>query len=434
MTLRSLIVQLIVASSILSLHSFAQQDTPEYGENEVVELGRLPESFDMALDSLLSARYKQYYSLSKPNQRKLTPEERSRDALYRERVRTMESAIPLTYNSVVREAIDLYVNKRSTLISSMLARSSYYFPMIEEELDKHQLPLELKYLAIVESALEPTATSRSGAAGLWQFMFRTGKVYGLKIDSMVDERRDPRKSTTAMCHYFKDMYAMYGDWLVAIAAYNCGPGNMNKAIRRAGGSKDFWKAYPYLPRETRSYVPFFIAAFYSMEYYKQHDIRPQSVTLPMSTDTVHIHSRLHFSDISRVSDVSMDQLRRLNPQYHKDIVPGNQGLQILTMPTQAAVIFSTTGKDALRSISDSNLAPDAVEDSFVEAEEKEVEEVQPKTIKKQKARSRTHTVKRGETLFSIAAKYKGVTVNKIKKANGLKSSKLDIGQKLKIPN
>lgn len=428
MTIRSILIQLLIVSSIFTLYCGAQSPD-EDDDVEIEDLGRLPESFDMALDSLLSARYKQYYSLSKTTRRKPTAEEKSRDNMYRDRVRTMESAIPLTYNPVVREAIDLYVNKRSTLIGSMLAKSSYYFPMIEEALDRHQLPLELKYLAIVESALEPTAVSRMGATGLWQFMLRTGKIYGLKINSIIDERRDPRKSTEAMCQYFKDMYALYGDWLVAIAAYNSGPGNMNKAIRRAGGSKNFWKIYPYLPRETRSYVPFFIAAFYSMEFYKEHDIRPQSVTLPLATDTVHIHSRVNFADISRVSKVSTDVLRRLNPQYHKDVIPGNQGTQILVMPAQEAIAFSAHGRNALPAMTtDSTSMTDETETTTAEENVQSIPRVARKTT------VRYHKVRKGETLSTIASKYRGVTVNEIKKANGLKSSQIKVGQRLKIPN
>lgn len=426
MNFRSILLQILFTSLLLSTSIHAQNSTTD-DEVQIDDIGRLPESFDMALDSLLSNRYKQYYSLSKPK-RPMTPAERSRDALYRERVRSMESGIPLSYNSIVREAIDLYVHNRSTLISTMLAKSSYYFPMIEEALDRHRLPLELKYLAIVESALEPNAVSRMGATGLWQFMLRTGKIYGLKVDSVVDERRDPRKSTEAMCLYFKDMYALYGDWLVAIAAYNCGPGNMNKAIRRAGGSRDFWAVYPYLPRETRSYVPFFIAAFYAMEYYKEHDIRPQSITLPLATDTVHIHSRLNMADIARVSGVSMEMLHRLNPQYHKDIVPGNQGTQILVMPAQEAIAFAAHGRDSLGRVADNRAMTATVS---AEYDDDRIEE--PKERVRQKS-TRYHKVKKGETLSSIAKKYRGVTVNEIKKANGLKSSKLKVGQRLKIPN
>lgn len=429
MTIKSILTKILLTSSIFALHSYSQQNTTitpknqqEVEEVEIDDIGRLPESFDMALDSLLSVRYKQYYSLSKRNQRKLTAEERSRDALYRERVHTMESAIPLTYNSIVQEAIDLYINKRSHLISNMLSKSSYYFPMIEEELDRHNLPLELKYLSIVESALEPTAVSRMGATGLWQFMLQTGKIYNLKINSMIDERCDPRKSTIAMCQYFKDMYALYGDWMLSIAAYNCGPGNVNKAIRRAGGSKDFWVIYPYLPRETRSYVPFFIAAFYSMEYYREHDIKPKMINLPLATDTVHINCKMNFEDISRASNVSVDMLRQLNPQFRKDVVPGNQGLQILIMPSQEAIAFSVDAKDSLRMVA-------LQERELSSAMEEEIVKPEPR-----KPAYRYHKVRRGETLSTIAAKYRGVTVSKIKKANGLKSSRIVAGQRLKIPN
>ena len=314
-----------------------------FGQSEVEEpdLGRLPESFDMALDSLLNSRYKEYYSLSKPKRQASKRELESKDQLYRDRLARMESAIPLTYNPAVREAIDLYVNRRSNLMSLMLSRATYYFPIIEEELDRQGLPLELKYLAIVESALNPTAVSRMGATGFWQFMLRTGKIYGLTINSVIDERMDPRKSTRAMCEYFKDMYALYGDWMLAIAAYNCGPGNINKAIRRSGGKRDFWEIFPYLPRETRSYVPFFIAAFYSMEYYREHDIRPSAIHIPIATDTVHLARRCTTRELAEITSVSLDTIELLNPMYKKGIIPGNQQSQVIVLPAQAAIDFAS---------------------------------------------------------------------------------------------
>lgn len=465
-----------------------------FGQSEVEEpdLGRLPESFDMALDSLLNSRYKEYYSLSKPKRQASKRELESKDQLYRDRLARMESAIPLTYNPAVREAIDLYVNRRSNLMSLMLSRATYYFPIIEEELDRQGLPLELKYLAIVESALNPTAVSRMGATGFWQFMLRTGKIYGLTINSVIDERMDPRKSTRAMCEYFKDMYALYGDWMLAIAAYNCGPGNINKAIRRSGGKKDFWEIFPYLPRETRSYVPFFIAAFYSMEYYREHDIRPSAIHIPIATDTVHLARRCTTRELAEITSVSLDTIELLNPMYKKGIIPGNQQSQVIVLPAQAAIDFASNKEKYFAShhkseAKEENSAPDIEEEQAADSERevtyrvrrgdslgsiarryhvttaqiKEWNGLRSNMIhpgqklvirtgakasvsaaksgtssKKSKSRqqsARYYTVKRGDTLSGIASKYKGVTVTQIKRANNLRSNNIRPGQCLLIP-
>lgn len=392
-----------------------------FGQSEVEEpdLGRLPESFDMALDSLLNSRYKEYYSLSKPKRQASKRELESKDQLYRDRLAQMESAIPLTYNPAVREAIDLYVNRRSNLMSLMLSRATYYFPIIEEELDRQGLPLELKYLAIVESALNPTAVSRMGATGFWQFMLRTGKIYGLTINSVIDERMDPRKSTRAMCEYFKDMYALYGDWMLAIAAYNCGPGNINKAIRRSGGKKDFWEIFPYLPRETRSYVPFFIAAFYSMEYYREHDIRPSAIHIPIATDTVHLARRCTTRELAEITSVSLDTIELLNPMYKKGIIPGNQQSQVIVLPAQAAIDFASNKEKYFASHHKSEAK---VEDSASDIEEEQTADSE---------REVTYRVRRGDSLGSIARRYH-VTTAQIKEWNGLRSNMIHPGQKLVI--
>lgn len=442
----------------------------------VTDIGRLPESFEMAVDSLLNSRYKSYYS----GNRKVVPTASRED--YRERLMAMNSLIPLTYNPMVQECIDMYVNKRSTLLSAMLAKSAYYFPILENELDKAGLPLELKYLAIVESALDPTAVSRRGATGLWQFMLTTGKLYGLRIDSLVDERRDPIKSTRAACRYFQDLYAIYRDWLLVIAAYNCGPGNINKAIRKSGGKTDFWQIFPYLPRETRSYVPFFIAAFYSMEHHREHQIRPGVIHMPLATDTVHVRAGYSFADISRLTGVSIDTIRLLNPQYRRDIVPASDG-QVIVLPASKAVEYSSLKdkitKDSLASVHTSTsavLEPYAApqvhivrkgetlskiarkygvsvtnlrswnslgnkglrvgQKLVVRAEEKMEASATNHSTNATKATKPTvtyHTVKKGETLSGIANKYKGVTVKSLKRENGLANHKIKPGQRLKIP-
>lgn len=402
MPIRFLLTLILLALGPMTYASDRDSITQE--EVFIDDLGRLPESFDMSLDSLLKNRYREYYNLSKPQNR---PSEQSRtlDQLYRKRVHAMESAIPLTYNPIVREAIEMYVNRRSGLLGNMLAKSTYYFPIIEEALDRHGLPLELKYLAIVESALNPTAVSRVGATGLWQFMLPTGKAYGLHIDSLIDERRDPRKSSEAMSLYFKDMYALYGDWMLAIAAYNCGPGNVNKAIRRSGGKRNFWEIYQYLPRETRSYVPFFIAAFYAMEHYDEHNVRPNLITMPLATDTIHINSRQNFETLSRLTNVDIETMRELNPKYRREIVPGNTEPQVLILPAANAIYFG------------------AHKDSILKVNEPAIIQTQKETI--------THTVARGENLAKIAQQY-GVNIEDIKKWNGLRGTRISRGQRLRI--
>ena len=355
----------------------------------------------METDSLLNARYREYYSYTRKKDQQ-DDRHGSSDELYKERLRSMESVIPLPYNPVVRDAIEMYIGGRGSLISKMLARSAMYFPVIEEELDRQGLPLELKYLAIVESALNPTAVSRAGATGLWQFMLRTGKIYGLHIDSLVDERMDPKKSTEAMAKYFKDLYSIYGDWLLAIAAYNCGPGNVNKAIQRAGGGgKSFWDVYRFLPRETRSYVPFFIAAYYAMEHYDVHHIRPSSVRLPLAADTLHVRQRLTFRDISARTGLSEEEIRELNPAYKKGIIPGNNGTMILRLPASVAPAF-TDSLSELAALADERYEAVQEDAAKIKAEEKKAPAKKKATPKK-----RYHKVKKGETLTSIARKYKG---------------------------
>lgn len=231
------------------------------------------------------------------------------------------SAVQLSFNKIVKRYIEHYTIRARAQTCAMLGLADYYFPIFEEELDRQGLPLELKYLPIIESALNPTAFSRVGASGLWQFMYRTGKQYKLKVNSYIDERRDPMKSTVAAAAYLKDLYKMYGDWMLVIAAYNCGQGNVNKAIRRSGGKKNYWDIYYSLPRETRGYVPTFIAAMYVFNYSEQYNLYPMKPDFPPMCDTVMINKKLHFEQISAVVNMPVSQIRELNPQYSKNIVP-----------------------------------------------------------------------------------------------------------------
>ncbi len=243
------------------------------------------------------------------------------DSVYIKRLADISSPITFVFNSKVRSYIELYTLRRREQVQGMLGLAEYYFPMFEAELDARNMPLELKYLPVIESALNPRAFSRAGASGLWQFMYYTGKSYGLEINSFIDERKDPAKSTASAVHFLEDLHKIYDDWLLAIAAYNCGPGNVNKAIRRAGGQRDFWKIYYYLPRETRGYVPAFIAAAYTMTYSEEHYLYPVTSALPKMTDTIMITKPLHFNQVAEMMNIKIDYLRDLNPQYRRDVIP-----------------------------------------------------------------------------------------------------------------
>ncbi|TLX77819.1 LysM peptidoglycan-binding domain-containing protein [Labilibacter sediminis] len=263
------------------------------------------------------------------------------DSVYIQRLQSLESPLEFPFNSKVKAYIQLYTEKKRQQVEIMLGLSDYYFPIFEEALDAAELPMELKYLPIIESALNPRAFSRAGASGLWQFMYGTGKMYGLKVDSYIDDRRDPVKSSQAAVNFLKDLYKQYGDWYLVIAAYNCGPGNVNKAIYRSGGKRDFWQIYYRLPRETRGYVPAFIAAAYAMNYHEEHVIYPREADIVQATDTIMISELLHFKQVSAVTGIPVQTLRDLNPQYRRDVVPAQKKAYALTIPVDATEKFIT---------------------------------------------------------------------------------------------
>lgn len=263
------------------------------------------------------------------------------DSVYIQRLADINSPINYTFNSKVKSYIKLYTLKRREQVQYMLGLSEYYFPMFEEVLDAKQLPLELKYLPIIESALNPKAYSRAGASGLWQFMYYTGKQYGLKINSYIDERRDPYLSSLAAVDFLEDLYAIYKDWFLVIAAYNCGPGNVNKAIRRSGGHRDFWKIYYHLPKETRGYVPAFIAATYTFIYANEHNLYAQPSELPIASDTIMVNQALHFQQVADMLDVKVDYLRELNPQYRRDVIPAGKQSYALRLAFNHASDFAS---------------------------------------------------------------------------------------------
>lgn len=345
------------------------------------------------------------------------------DTVYTNRLYKLPAEMELSYNKVVRSYIDMYSDRRRDMVGYMLTIGKYYFPMFEEALDKHGLPLELKYLPVIESALNPIAVSRAGATGLWQFMMRTGQGYGLEVNSLVDERRDPYKSTEAAARYLKDLYSIYGDWNLVIAAYNCGPGNVNKAIARSGGKRDYWEIYYQLPRETRGYVPAFIAANYIMNYYPQHNICPiESFNNMTALDTVQVKSEIHFQQISDVIDIPLSEIRRLNPQFKRDIIPGHYKNYTLVLPTKKVYAFIDKKEEIKNYKKENFLAHRPNTDAYI------TENVTYSST----GRNNTNVyyrVKRGDNLSTIARR-NGTTVAKLKSWNRLKSNKLPVGKRL----
>lgn len=341
------------------------------------------------------------------------------DSVYIERLLAIRSAIPMSYNDVVKKYIISYTTRNKKVISNALGRSQYYFPIFEAELDARQMPLELRMVPVIESALLPKARSKKGAAGLWQFMYGTSKGYKLEVSSFIDERFDPAKSTVAACSFLQHLYNTYGDWLLALAAYNCGPGNVNKALRRSNGGKTFWDIYPYLPIETRGYVPAFIATTYAYHYHKQHDIVPAECTMPLATDTMHIRRIMHFQQVSSTIGTPIDVLRALNPQFKQDIVPAVRGRSYsLVLPVGEVGKFmdheaEIMGKDTIYLAEYMSPRKNGEMPTFV-------------------IDSKIHIVKSGENLSIIARKY-GVTVSQICKWNNIKNaSKIRVGQRLEI--
>ncbi|MFI3320746.1 MAG: transglycosylase SLT domain-containing protein [Rikenellaceae bacterium] len=340
------------------------------------------------------------------------------DSMYSLRLKNLMSPIHLPYNNIVRSYIARYTNTQYGTINRIMSLSQYYFPMIEQELIIRNMPVELRAMPIIESALSATAVSRAGAVGLWQFMPATGKMYGLEINSLIDERRDPDKATKAACWFMKDLYNMFDDWSLAIAAYNCGPGNVNKAMTRAGVAKgDFWDIYEYLPRETRGYVPAFIGATYAYAYHQQHNITFEESPLPLATDTIMINRVVHLGQIAETINLSMEVLRDLNPQYIKDIIPATTKEYSLRLP-QKYVVQYLQNEEAIH----------AKDTAYLK------EYIHPEAIEK----ARTvpdyiiHRVKSGDTLGAIARKYR-VSVRQIMSWNNLRSAdRISIGQRLKI--
>ncbi len=374
-------------------------------------------------------------------------------AEYEERLKRLPTEIELPYNSIVGNYINMYLTKRRSLVADMLALHSYYGPIFVEELLKEGMPTELQYLPVIESAINPNAVSRAGAAGLWQFMPATAKGLGMEVNSLIDERRDARLSSRNAARYLKQLYEIYNDWSLAIAAYNCGPGNVNKALRRAGGEgkKDYWEIYSYLPAETRGYVPAFIAANYVMNYYNKHGISPTVIKRHLTTDTVQVNKYIHFNQIAVVLNIPVDEIRMLNPQYRKDIIPGDYRPYLLTLPTQQCLSYVMSEKrivdyDADRYARRSYVEPGENSEPEIVAGDNGVANLAQasrqtanaqtnneiaQTQMSEKMVVKTHVVTRGESIRDIARQY-GVSATDIKRWNQLRRGKVKEGDKLKI--
>ena len=346
------------------------------------------------------------------------------DSVYKARLQALPFVIEMPYHEIVRNYILRYVKYNPRQLATLQRKAQYYFPIFEDILAQYDLPYELCYMAVIESALNPHAHSHMGAAGLWQFMPSTGKLYGLEINSLVDERMDPIRSTHAACKFLKSLYNVFGDWNLAIAAYNCGPGNVNKAIHRAGGKRDFWSIYPFLPRETRGYLPIFIAAAYAMNYADVHGICPAPVEYAMVTDTIMTTERQHLRQIAAKLDVSLEELRRLNPQYAKDILPGGKPYA-LCLPIQQAAAYIDLEKEIL--------AHNANE--LIHNRRAEIDLMQKTNLNGGYSVNGItyYKIKKGDTLGGIAAKFR-VSVKQLKSYNGLTSDIIREGKTLKIPN
>lgn len=351
------------------------------------------------------------------------------DQVFIDRLQAMLSPIPMPFNKQVRGFIDLYVVRRRNLVRRMLSLAKYYFPLFEQTLERHGMPQELKYMAVIESALNPNATSRVGAAGLWQFMYYTGKRYGLDVTSYVDERRDPIKASEAAALFLHDLYVTYGDWHLAIAAYNCGPGNVNRAIARSGGKKDFWQIYYNLPKETRGYVPAFIAAAYTMTYAQEHQLYPsEEEFLPMPTDTVVVYQPLHFNQVTSVIGTSADLLRRLNPEYKHDVVPAQElKLYSLVMPAEASILFAAH-EDSIYARDRSRYFPDNRVVNITES--KNVAHAVGRAAPHGKTKL-LYTVRQGDVPGNISRKF-GVRLQDLVAWNGIRHNIIRAGQRLVI--
>lgn len=431
-------IYIIALMFLATITAKAQNDITVHddqtGKDE--EIG-IPEAMTLDIDTLLRQWNASQYLEADTNCNMQDVNPVFSDSIYVDCLSRIPTIMEMPYNNIVRKFIDQYTGRLRHSVSYMLGATNFYIPIFEEALALYNLPLELKYLPVIESALDPTAVSRKGATGLWQFMLSTAKRYDLKINSLVDERRDPIKASFAAAQYLNDLYKVYGDWNLVIAAYNCGPTSLNKAIHRAGGSKDYWTIYPYLPKETRGYVPAFIAANYVMNYYCEHNICPMRARLIDGNDTVVVNKDLHLEQVASVCGVEMEKIKAFNPQYKTSLVPGNSYDCILRLPSEAALKFIDLG-DSVYSYRSSELL---TKRKTVEIDEAELEKQQNSARRsysssrrrssRSSRRSKSVTIKNGQTLSEIAEKY-GTSVSKLRRLNGIKGSNIRAGKKIRV--
>ena len=403
-------------------------------DEEIQEGFDFPEALtDASLDSLMNLYMSKTYLSTDADCQMLSENPSFEKEVYVDRLLRMPTVMEMSYNDVVRSCIDRYMVRLRRQVSYMLGAANFYMPIFEQALDTYQLPLELKYLPIIESALNPTAVSRVGATGLWQFMLATGKAYGLEVTSLSDDRRDPVKSSFAAARYLRDLYELFGDWNLVIAAYNCGPENINRAIRRSGGQRDYWKIYPYLPKETRGYVPAFIAANYAMTYYCEHGICPMTSKLPAKTDTVMVDRNITFQQVAQACNLDVEMIRSLNPIYRRDIVPGLTKPAPLRLPVGEVARFIDM-QDSIYAMAGNQV----IKRAEVEVVERPV--AQPTTRQRTTTTTRRNTtnnsasyvtVKRGDTLGALARR-NHTTVARIKQLNGMRSDVIQAGKRLRV--
>lgn len=462
---------LALAASFITATAQTDEITVHNDQNGRDEVIDLPEGMSVSCDSLINEWMAKKYlypdtTCANPDYNPtFTTEE------YQERLRRLPVVMEMPYNSVVQKFIDQYSGRLRRTVSYALGAGNFYIPIFEEALDYYGLPLELKYLPVIESALEPKAKSPAGAVGLWQFMLATGKRYDLKVNSLIDERQDPYKSSWAAARYLRDLYKIYRDWNLVIAAYNCGPTNVNKAIHRANGVRDYWTIYPYLPSETRGYVPAFIAANYIMNYYCEHNICPMKTKLPITTDTVTIMRDLHMQQVAELCNIDVEAIQALNPQYRTQLIPGSSGPMTLRLPTETLNTFIDL-KDSVynyrvdelltrrscvevddrldnRSVaskrraarqqsasesssSRSSASKSSSRKSSRSSSSKSSSRSSRSSKKSKKVKSSVSaTVRKGDTLIEIAQR-NGTTVEKLKKKNKIKGNMIKPGQKLKV--
>ena len=463
---------LALAASFITATAQTDEITVHNDQNGRDEVIDLPEGMSVSCDSLINEWMAKKYlypdtTCANPDYNPtFTTEE------YQERLRRLPVVMEMPYNSVVQKFIDQYSGRLRRTVSYALGAGNFYIPIFEEALDYYGLPLELKYLPVIESALEPKAKSPAGAVGLWQFMLATGKRYDLKVNSLIDERQDPYKSSWAAARYLRDLYKIYRDWNLVIAAYNCGPTNVNKAIHRANGVRDYWTIYPYLPSETRGYVPAFIAANYIMNYYCEHNICPMKTKLPITTDTVTIMRDLHMQQVAELCNIDVEAIQALNPQYRTQLIPGSSGPMTLRLPTETLNTFIdlkdsvyiyrvdelltrrscvevddrldnrsvASKRRAARQQSASESSSSSRSSASKSSSRKSSRSSSSKSSSRSSRSSRkskkvkssaSATVRKGDTLIEIAHR-NGTTVEKLRKKNKIKGNMIKPGQKLKV--